>query len=639
MNCELVEERLSAYLDNMLVPGERQEVTVHLQSCPRCMMLLAELRQNDILLAQLPRVSPHSSLRQRLFSSPELLELVGTTNRGPGSTAVDEWTRCLGTRQLGGREVNSHPHLVSLPGGRTALPRAGDVPATPPTVILHPSSSRARRRGRLLFSPLKLALTMIIVAALGTAGLFGLSLHRSMTASRAVSGVITPPAAGPMTGQGQPLAAGTRFVFLRDEALWSTLADGSDNQPERLTPTDVDVGADWVVSPRQTGHTAGDLLAYIDLNKATLHTIRSDGQLDERVAQTLLKAGVATASVWKTPVGQTILNSLAWSPDGSLLAFVAASTNDGQTSLYLYSPATSQTQRVPLSVKGSVSRPAWSPDSARLAFEVTHNGLVSILDYNVQDQGVLELTNLAASQGNNENNILSLGWSPSTSEPAVTWSLGVNGHVNSVWMHHVGEGGTPYPEMLAQGTYMQALYSPNGDNGIGSWLIVGFQKGQAGDIWRMDLTHSASMVPLSMNRQVSQACWSPDGSSVFYIDQPANGLGSGYIVNVATGKTVPVASAVAVSPLPVWSADGQQLAYSTGMHVGIMHIQKNSQVFQLHLEGEPIAFSWSPVSVHQLIVSLSDVSQGLYLVNTATNTLQRLDSLGTGSQIQWTEIP
>ncbi len=67
MNCKHVEERLSTYLDNMLTPDERREIAVHLQACPQCTMSLAELRQNDMLLAQLARVSPRPALRERLF--------------------------------------------------------------------------------------------------------------------------------------------------------------------------------------------------------------------------------------------------------------------------------------------------------------------------------------------------------------------------------------------------------------------------------------------------------------------------------------------------------------------------------------------------------------------------------------------
>jgi len=51
MNCEQVEELLSAYLDNMLAPEERRQVAAHLQTCRSCTQALADFRRNDALLA------------------------------------------------------------------------------------------------------------------------------------------------------------------------------------------------------------------------------------------------------------------------------------------------------------------------------------------------------------------------------------------------------------------------------------------------------------------------------------------------------------------------------------------------------------------------------------------------------------
>ena len=47
MNCERVEDLLSAYLDNALAFEEWREVNVHLQNCPKCSAMLAEFSRND----------------------------------------------------------------------------------------------------------------------------------------------------------------------------------------------------------------------------------------------------------------------------------------------------------------------------------------------------------------------------------------------------------------------------------------------------------------------------------------------------------------------------------------------------------------------------------------------------------------
>jgi predicted anti-sigma-YlaC factor YlaD len=78
MNCERVEELLSAYLDNALALEEWREVTAHLQTCTKCSIMLAEFSRNDALISQLPRVSPAPAQRNRIFFSPEFLELTDT---------------------------------------------------------------------------------------------------------------------------------------------------------------------------------------------------------------------------------------------------------------------------------------------------------------------------------------------------------------------------------------------------------------------------------------------------------------------------------------------------------------------------------------------------------------------------------
>ncbi|HET8913234.1 MAG TPA: zf-HC2 domain-containing protein [Ktedonobacteraceae bacterium] len=67
MNCEHVEELLSAYLDNMLAPTERKDITEHLNVCPSCSNLLNEYRYFDTVIAHLPRYSPSPALYHDVF--------------------------------------------------------------------------------------------------------------------------------------------------------------------------------------------------------------------------------------------------------------------------------------------------------------------------------------------------------------------------------------------------------------------------------------------------------------------------------------------------------------------------------------------------------------------------------------------
>ena len=172
MNCEHVEERLSAYLDNVLTPDERREIAIHLQTCPMCMVSLAELHQNDILLAQLPRVSPRMALYERIFSSPEFLELTGTT--GSQFWLADEWTRPLKPR----RSAGERPLLIALPGGCSPQFQPIRVERTLSPIKLLPSATTetARRQKRVPRSLLYIALAIFMIVALITLGLLRLSV-------------------------------------------------------------------------------------------------------------------------------------------------------------------------------------------------------------------------------------------------------------------------------------------------------------------------------------------------------------------------------------------------------------------------------------------------------------------------------
>ncbi|HYB00214.1 MAG TPA: zf-HC2 domain-containing protein [Ktedonobacteraceae bacterium] len=619
MNCEQVEELLSAYLDNALAFEEWREVGAHLQTCASCSAILVEYRRNDTLIERIPRVSPDPSLRNRIFTSPEFLELTGTFDN-PGEAQKD-WTVPKLPASSTRRDTPGRPQLIAIPGGRSTAP-------TPSVQI--PPHRRNRNSNALRTLFVAIAATIILAISIGTMlGIYSWRLQNQVTNN----GAITPPI-GPL--QSGPLSAGMRFVFLRDGALWSELANSSSKEADRLTPPGQTVAANWVVNPAQPGRSAGDMLAYIDLQKASVHVIRSDGQQDTTIKQPLLNSAVPPASVWDTDTGATILNSLAWSSDGSMLAFVAAPDKSDQTQLYIYSTETGITRVVPLSMKGSVSHPVWSPDGVRVAFELVNNGSESIVDYNTQNQGILTITGNVARVG---DTVLSLDWSPSVDEPEITWSEGVIGHVHSLWVHRVGIGGSATPIQLLSGDYVQALYSRNGNNHTGSWLLVSNVDGQAGDLWRIDSIVGAGLVRLTTAKQVNFAQWSTDGTRVDYLDALSAGVGNFHVVDTRTGIDSLLATGVANYPVPAWSLDGQELVYSTGNRTGIVNLQAGNNISFLKLYGVASSFAWSVTSPHQVVVAQHDTAQGIYIVDTMHNTVQQMDALGASGPIEWTEIP
>jgi WD40 repeat protein len=640
MNCEQVEELLSAYLDDSLAWGETGEsatelqssIAEHLQGCIHCSATLADFRRFDALLAQMPRVSPGSDLRERIFSSPEYLELTGTYD----SDRVDK--DLTAPYKNVRRDTPGRPQLVALPGGR-GLSSASSK-ATSPLATQTPPSLQARRQTQKRYKrwglrAMQLAIAATLLLTLGIGSLIGWNLWLQNTHQVSSNNTITPPA-GPAFGG--PLPAGMYFVFLRDGSLWSTPADGS-TKAKRLTPQNITVAQGWAISPPLPGRSAGDMLAYIDLQRATVHTLRSDGQSDTVIRQPLLKAGIPPSSVWDTGTGDAILSSLAWSSNGSMLAFVADPTGANTTSLYILSTETGSLQMAPLPFKGSVSHLVWSPDGARIAFELSHNGISSILDYNTQNHGLLVITNNINIQGKSDDALLSLDWSPDTDAPAITWSVGTIGHVHSIWLRRVGNGGSAYPQMITQGDYVQAIYSRSGHGGVGSWLLVTSFLGRAANLWRADLVPGALPTVLTRGKQVNFAQWSPDGTYADYLDSISSGVGTLHVVNVSTAFDMYIAGGVTSEPAPAWSMDGQQLVYSTGKQSVVVDVQGGLKLRPLTLRGLASTFSWSVSAQHQLIVALNDGQTGIFLVDTQHNATLQLDQESINGPIFWTEIP
>ena len=626
MNCEQVKELLSAYLDNALAPEERRSVATHLEACPECSEMLADFRRFDVLLSRMPRINPDASLRERIFSSQEYLELTGTSGvdeRLTGQTVPHKQMRYTATQR---------PQLVALPGGRSDQ-RSSSLSSLPGDLYTAKTDVRKRgRRGGWGQRIMQIVIAATVLLTLGVGSFIGWNVWKQQPTVAHNTNGITPPA-GP--GQG-PIPAGIRFLFLRNGALWSAPTDGG-NGVLRLTPENTTVAANWTVRPALAGRSAGNLIAYIDLQQGFVHIIRSDGQNDIAIQQALLKPGVSPSSQWDTDTGTAILNSLAWSKDGSMLAFIADPKGAGQPGLYIYTLSTGAIRQVTLPIAGTVSRSIWSPDSVRIAFAVKLNGKTGILDYNAENNGVLTLSTDVNAQGHPGDTLLSLDWSPTTDTPAVTWTVGSVGHVRSIWTQRVGIEGNTRPVLLASGDYAQANYSRNGHNGAGSWLLVINNAGVAGDILMLDL--SASVEKLTIGKRVSVAQWSPDGTSIDYFEALSSGLGTFHVVNTLTGIDTLVAASAAADPAPTWSADSLHLAYSTGVHVLVVDLRNLRTSQPLKQQSEATAFSWSADSPSQLVLVSGDGPQGIYLVDTQHDTSLQLDREGIQGPIQWAQIP
>ncbi len=604
MNCEQVEELLSAYLDVMLASEELRSVATHLQSCTRCSSLLDEYRHFDTLIAHLPRVSPEPALDRRIFSSREYQDFLAALKLD----VTERTNRPTVPYQSVHVERETHPHLVTLPRGHSL---AAHNAATRPVPV---ARRRPQHFQRIMYT--LIAATLFLTLSVGAFISWNL-LRQGQAASNATS--ITPPAVFSQTG---PLPAGIYFIFLRNGALWSA-STMSSPLLGRLTPSTVTVSANWAVRPALPGHSAGNMLAYIDLQQGLLHVIRSDGQNDLIVPLPLLQADVAPAAAWDTSTGQTILTSLAWSPDGTRLAFVADPHNTSQPGLYIYSMNNNTVQSMPLPTPGAVSLPVWSSDGIHIAFTLTNTDTTQIIDYNTQNHSLLTMASYNTATFT--ESILTLAWSPTG---AITWSIGSFSHIHTIFVRSIDAS---QPHILANGDFTQALYDANG---IGNWLLVNIQT-TSSSLQTVSLDGNTRI--LASSPTIGFVQWSPNGAYIDYLDTLQANTGTLHSINLQTLQDTSIATAVSADQQPAWSSDSHTIAYKTNTDVFAFNTL-SSKVQQLTRLPETTAILfWSLAIPSQLLIAGS--RQGCYIFDTQHMALTRLTNNGLQGPIQWTQIP
>lgn len=590
MSCEHVEDLLSAYLDNALTMRERVGVQEHVSTCSACREILADYRRFDALLTDLPRVSPGDHLHDKIFTSPEYLELIGKTE----ITSLDDFRRTRSCSQelqesqrytsykqfrqprieepitsphkRAARHQKTRPHLVALPGGLQE------------TQLQLPTREQQQAKHRHL--PMSLRLMQIAIAAcllltVGIGGFIGWNMWQQQHLATIPGGIVPP--LGPRLGG--PLPAGTRYVFLHNGVLWSGTPDNADSTatahaPDRLTPTNVVVASQWRVRPASPGRAAGNMLAYIDLKQGRVHIIRSDGQNDITIPQPLLSS--TSSSQWNTVMGATILNSLAWSPDGSKLAFIAAPSRTAHLSVY--------------------------------SLNAQNSNHIQILPFVMQDE------------------LLSLNWSVGENSPTLTWGVGTPGHIHAIMRQNMS-GNAAQTKVLLTGDYAQASYGPSGN-----WLLLS----QTHDIFTLNANGLLSR--WTHDGSARLATWSPQGSSISYFSNLSNNMGAYHILSLATGSDTEVATNVISSILPAWSMNERYVLYSDGAAIFVMNLRNASRI-RIHLSGTPSFLAWNPALPEQAIATLQNNGDILYLLNGVNGTVTQIRAAGITGPVLWTEIP
>ncbi|MDE3229416.1 MAG: zf-HC2 domain-containing protein [Chloroflexota bacterium] len=538
MTCEWAEEHLSAYLDDALDPQLRMEVGAHIEQCAHCQALAAEYRRNDELVAKLAPLSPSDQLRQRIFESPEFAAL---------------------TREL--EREGADPSPGSRPSRRVPLYLRALVPAA-----------------------------ALLVVSMGAALLFrqGLLPHGGQS-----SGANTTHTIGGPSGFNLPLSAGPRLVYLSDGALWSVAeyapgaAANTPGAPQRLTAATAHVQA-WSVSP--TGaNGGGGRIAWVDGATGALHIVHSDGQADTIVGY-LAPSHASSASFWQTALGRAALDGLAWSPDGSRIAWVSVSASgDAQVHSYQLDGA-GLNATVAAAQSAPITALAWSADSHALAF-ATSDGAVVVW----RGAGRPAITLPAARDA--QATATQLAWGGST----LTWATATpGGAITGVYALPTGAGAAT--RLTAAGARYSAAAFTAARGGV--WLLA-----DANTLSEARLAAGGGVAQVaSLPARVSALSWSPNGARAALL------LGGQLALWSDAGGLAPLAGGVSATPAPVWSADSAALAVVQGQNVSVYQVAGGgaTQVAQLSGDATPLALAWA---TDGRAIALAE-TQGTLLVTT-----------------------
>lgn len=501
MNCTWAEEHLSAYLDDALDPLLSRDVGAHIAGCARCQATLDDYRRFDLLLLEMPRIEPSAQLRDRIFADPEILALMGR------------------------EALPSQPTATTRPDADMASEAAAHGGAPTPV----PFRPAARRRSSLAAKVL-LPLAAVLTLAVGVAAV----ARQGVMPSQQVRGGRMTTIAG-VGADNAPLPAGTRLVYQRDGALWSAPEQGKD-APRQLTPDGVRV-AGWSVAPLKSSAGARHV-AYIDAATGRIHVIRADALGDRVLASTTMKAPAAKG-FWDTASGQAVSASLAWSPDGTRLAYLSAAS--GSTTLHVINAAGSGDTSVNAGAGALTSPARWSNDSLYLGYTETRDGAQSMWAYNIATGQTRQLAAYGDTSATAAT-VATLAW---TASDGLTWSARQGGVITGLFAAGIGD--TPARRLTPAGArYTAAAYSQTG-----GWLLAAGR-----DLYQVQAADGQLTSAAKASGDVTRIVWSPLGT-VAAVE------GSGQLdLWSASGLSAVANSVVEGAPL-AWSATGRSLAYVT----------------------------------------------------------------------------
>ncbi len=319
--------------------------------------------------------------------------------------------------------------------------------------------------------------------------------------------------------------------------VWGLLVTNGPDEagPAVSQPTGTETPADGGAPP---GPAAGKI-AFISRRdgNAEIYTVQPDGGNLSRLVSDPAEQG-----------------NIAWSPDGSRLAFYSLRGERWQLDIVDADGSGLATIADGLVTGHDPIPPVWSPDGSRLAFESEHEGDMEVYVVNADGTGLTNLTRNGAHDSGPS-------WSPDGSRIAFSSDRGANADIYV--MNADGSGVTRLTKHQAVDT--APAWSPRGER----IAFMSFRDGEA-EIYAVNADGSG-LTNVTRNPAADfpgaavghhPPAWSPDGSRIAFVSN-RDGNAEIYAASTDGSGVTRLTKDPADDFSPAWSPDGLWVAFAS----------------------------------------------------------------------------